>query len=174
MDIICTIVDPDCSINELMIILNTTQRNWSPEAYLKNGIVYHKNPDYVFLNEIWEDTAINLGALYEIFSFDSPKRKAEFEKGSWRISTKSLGNKVIKYIEKINKYVDFSYKTNFIRGFVKCVDRKGFNIDHLIEQLKRFPNHIHDSGDRQIGHQEMINKIYNHCCLDEQTVYLGK
>ena len=70
LDIICTMVEPISSINDLMIILNTTQINWSLENYLNNGIVYHKNPDYVFLRELWEDTAVPLGALYELFSFN--------------------------------------------------------------------------------------------------------
>ena len=39
---IITLVEPTCTINELMVILNTTQINWSMEAYLNNGITYHK------------------------------------------------------------------------------------------------------------------------------------
>ena len=175
LDIICSIVEPSCSINELMIILNTTQINWNIEAYLNNGIVYHKNKNYVELREIWEDTGLNLGALYELYSHDltAPQSKKSFEAGTWQITTKPLGNKVIKYIEIINPYISFSYKTNFVRAFVKTVKNKQFDINHLIKQLKKFPHHIHDSGDRISGHKKMINKIYNHCCIEEEQVYLG-
>tara|TARA_Y100001938_G_C8094908_1_gene437452 strand:- start:3228 stop:4022 length:795 start_codon:yes stop_codon:yes gene_type:complete len=176
LDIICTLVNPSCTINELMIILNTTQVNWNPEAFLNNGIVYHKNKDYIYLREIWEDSGINIAALYEIYSDDLTKAKAKhnFEKGEWKITTKTLGNKVINYVEEINKYVNFSYKTNFIRGFVTAVSKKGFKIEHLIKQLKKYPNHIHDSGDKISGHLNMINKIYNHCCLEEDQCVLTK
>ena len=174
-NIICTLIESDCSENELMIILNTTQNNWNIEAFLNNGIVYHKNPDYVFLRELWEDTGVPLGALYELFSFNivPSKRKMYFETGSWEATTKVLGIEVIDYIQAINAYATFSYKTNFIRGFSKCVNKQGFDINHLIKQMKKFPHHIHDSGDKVSGHQAMINKIYNHCCVDEQQVYLG-
>ncbi len=58
-----------------MIILNTTQMNWNLEAYLNNGIVYHKNKDYTALRQVWEDTGLNLGALYEIFTYDMQLQK---------------------------------------------------------------------------------------------------
>jgi len=90
------------------------------------------------------------------------------------MSTKALGNKIVRYAEDINKYISFSYKTNFIRGFAICVNKKGFKIKHLISQLKRFPNHIHDAGDSASTTISMLNKIYNHCCLEEEQVFLGK
>ena len=176
LDIICTLVKPQCSINDLMIILNTTQINWNIESFLNNGIVFHKNKNYVELREIWEDTGINLGALYEIYSFDLSRvqAKSNFEQGTWEMSTKSLGNKIVRYAEDINQYVEFSYKTNFIRGFAICVSKKGFKIKHLISQLKKFPNHIYDAGDSPKTSINMLNKIYNHCCLEEEQVFLGK
>jgi len=173
-DIICTLVEPNCTINELMVILNTTQVNWQPEAYLNNGIVYHKNLDYIFLREMYEDTRISLIALYLIFSYDqvnATETKRRFERGEWVATTKNLGNKVIRYAEEINKYVPFSLNANFIRGFVKCVSSKEFKQEHLVTQLKRFPNHIHD-GDKPNQHAEMINKIYNHKALVEEKAYL--
>ena len=176
MPVICTLVKPNCTINELMIILNTTQLNWNIEAFLNNGIVYHKSKDYVELRQIWEDTAINLGALREIYCNDtSPSRVKElFDTGEWVMTTKPLANKTIRYIGDINPYIPFSYKTNFIRAFIKCVNKKGFKIEQLISQCKKFPNHIHDFGDSPIKHMEMINKLYNHCALEEEQVYLGK
>jgi hypothetical protein len=175
LDIICTIVEPVTSINDLMITLNTTQINWSVEAYLNNGIVYHKNQDYIALRQIWEDIGLNLGVLYEIFSNDMTKSKAKslFEKGEWAMTTKQLGNKTIKYAEEINQYISFSKKTNFVRAFVHCVSKKGFKIQQLISQCKKYPHKIYDSGDIISGHKDMINKLYNNCCLEEEQVYLG-
>ena len=173
--IVCTLVKPSCTINELMIILNTTQMNWNLEAYLNNGIVYHKNKDYTALRQVWEDTGLNLGALYEIFTYDMPvtKAKALFQTGDWSLTTKQLANRVIRYVEALNKYIDFSYKTNFVRAFAHCVAKKGFKIEHLISQCKKYPHKIYDSGDKVSGHRDMINKIYNNCCLEEEQVYLG-
>tara|TARA_Y100001938_G_C8072478_1_gene423973 strand:+ start:666 stop:1493 length:828 start_codon:yes stop_codon:yes gene_type:complete len=178
LDIVCTIVKPKCSINELMVALNTTQINWDILAFLENGIKHHKNPDYSYLHDIYEETGMNLGALYEIFSFDISSKEAKklFERGIWKITTKDLAMKIICYTEDINKYIPFSRKTNFIRGFAKCVNNKGFDINHLKDQLKRFhkSSHIYDAGDSYTGHQEMINKVYNRLCDNEKTVYLGK
>ena len=179
-DIICTIVEPECTINALMIILNTTQVNWSPDAYLNNGVVYHKNKDYIFLREVYEDTGISLVALYPIYSYDinTTEAKRRFENGEWRASTKTLGNTVIRYAEEINKYVPFSMHANFIKGFVKCVSNdskdavnKKFDLQHLITQLKRFPNHIHD-GDKYTQHADMINNIYNRLAKAEEKQWL--
>lgn len=173
-DIICDIVDPDCTIQELMVILNTTMINWRPKDFLNFGITYHNNKDYVLLNEIWEETGISLIALYTIFSYDltATEAKRRFERGIWLMSTKFLGNRVISYAQDINKYMPFSCNANFLRGFVKCVDKMGFNFEHLLSQIKKFPNHIHD-GDKPNQHAEMINKIYNHCALEEEQVYLA-
>jgi len=172
--IICSLVECNCSINELMIILNTTQNNWKLSNYLNNGIVYHQNPDYILLSELWNDTGIPLCSLYELFSYGETARirKNLFEKGTWKVTTRDFALKVIDYVEKINKYITFSYKTNFIRAFAKCVEHDGFDINHFITQLKRFPNHIHDSGDKVTGHRAVIHKIYNNCTLSENQITL--
>jgi len=175
MHIVCTLVEPDCTINELMIILNTTQSNWSAEAYLNNGVVHHKNPDYIFLREIYEDTEISLTALYHIYAYDLgsiTRAKKVFESGEWRASSKALGNRVIKYSEELTEFMPFSYKARFLQGFVKAVNKKGYNQEHMIAQAKRFPNHIH-SFDTPTEHNAMINKLYNHCCEEETQTYLS-
>jgi len=176
-DIICTLIEPQCSINEVMIILNTTQRNWKLEAYLNNGIVYHKNPDYTVLNEIYKgnDNSASLGVLYEIYSHDTKasKRKELFERGVYKITSKPIGDKTLRCAAEINKYVPFSYKSNFLRALVKCVSKKGFKRSHLINQLKKYPAHIVDSGDSSALTLNMLNKVYNNCCLEEEQLYLG-
>ena len=171
--IICTIVESEYSINDLMIVLNTTQQNWSTEAYLNNGIVYHKNQDYVFLRELHEEIGVSLTALYHIFNYDSYKAKSKqvFELGTWKATTKPLGTRVLKYAEELHKYMPFSYKSRFLEGYVKCVSKKSYDHKHMMEQVKKFPNHIHD-GDRPGQHAEMINKVYNHRCLEEKQTYL--
>ena len=134
-DVICDLVEPDCTIQELMVILI---------------------------------------ALYPIFSNDltSTEAKRRFERGIWLMSTKFLGNRVISYAQDLNEYMPFSCNANFLRGFVKCIDKMGFDFEHLLRQVKKFPNHIHD-GDKPNQHAEMINKIYNHCALEEDQVYLA-
>ncbi len=170
----CTLIESDCSINDLMMIMNSTGFNWGLQNYLNNGIVYAKNPDYILLSELWEDTGIPLCSLIELFSHKeiSRKRKSLFERGAWKITTGDFALKVINYVEKINKYMTFSYKTNFIRGFAKCVEHDDFDINHFITQLKRFPNHIHDSGDKVTGHRAVVHKIYNNCTLSENQITL--
>jgi len=161
--------------NELMIWLNITPKKWKPEDYLNNGVVYHKSPDYIKLNDVWEETEFAIPALYEIYSCDlaCSVRKSMFESGEWRITTLDLGNKTIRHATDLNEYMDFSYKTNFLRALSKCVARKGYNTAHMIKQAKRYKGRIYDSGDRQIGHIQMLHDIYNHRALPEEQLVLN-
>lgn len=174
MDVICTLVEPDCSINELMIILNTTQHNWNAEAYLNNGITVHNNEDMKYLETVWEDTGLSLTALYQIYANDLSSVKAEdsFNKGTWSHSTKDLGNRVIKYADDLNEYMPFSHKARFLLGFVKCVSRTGYSQKHMISQCKRFPAHIH-SVDTPPEYRKMLNHLYNHCCVEEEQLWIA-
>ena len=162
LPMIVTLVEPTCSINELMIILNTTQINWSPEAYLNNGITYHKNPDYTFLSEVNEDTGISVSVLYEIYAYDISNMEAKylFQRGVWKATTKDLGNKIIELADKVEKWIPFSHNVNFLKGFAMCVSNPYFDEEQLITQLKRFKRKVHDC-DRPRQHAGMINEIYN-------------
>ena len=173
LPMIITLVEPDCTINELMIILNTTQINWSPEAYLNNGVTYHKNPDYTFLSEMQEDTDISVSVLYEIYAYDIPRNEAKhrFERGVWQASTKDLGNKIVKITEDIERWIPFSRNVNFIRGFATCVSNPLFDQEQLLTQLKRFKRKVHDC-DKPRQHADMINNLYNHMVQPEQKQYL--
>ena len=170
---IITLVEPSCTINELMIILNTTQINWSPEAYLNNGITYHKNPDYEFLSEVGEDTGISVSVLYIIYAYDIAKNEAKylFQRGVWKATTEDLGNKIINYTERIEKWIPFSRNVNFIKGFAMCASNPAFDIEHLVTQLKRFKRKVHDC-DKPLQHAGMINDLYNHLVQPEQKQYL--
>ena len=174
IDIICTLVEPDCSINDLMIILNTTQNNWNAEAYLNNGIEVHNNKDMKFLEEVWEDTALSLTALYEIYAHDLSVAKAKdsFENGTWTSSTKILGNRVIKYAEDLNKYMSFSLKARFLQGFVVCVNKTNYSQKHMLKQAKRYPNYIH-AVDTPTEYRKMLNFLYNHRCVEEDQLYIA-
>lgn len=176
-DITANIVDiskTDLDENKLMELINTTSNLWKPIDYLNNGIIFHKNKDYMFLNEVMEDTGITVIALYKLFAFDQKDsvNKETFEQGSWKSTTKSLGMKTIKYATELNEHIDFSMSSDFLRGFIKCVNKNGYSQKHMIAQLKRFDNHIHVCKNPS-QYVEMINKIYNHCCIDEEQVYLG-
>jgi len=174
IDMVFSLVDPDCSINDLMIILNTTQNNWNAEAYLNNGIEVHNNMDMKFLEEVWEDTGLSLSALYEIYSYDLSitKAKDSFENGTWTASTKTLGNRVIKYAEELNKYMPFSLKARFLQGFVVCVRKTNYSQKHMISQAKRYPNHIH-AVDTPTEYRKMLNFLYNHRCVEEDQLYIA-
>jgi len=174
VDMVFTLVEPDCSINDLMIILNTTQYNWNAEAYLNNGIVIHKNKDMQFLESVWDDTGLSLTALYEIYSHNlsSAKAKDSFEKGTWIASTKDLGNRVIKYAEELHKYMSFSLKARFLQGFVICVAKPRYNQKQMIAQAKRFPNHIH-AVDTPNEYRDMLNFLYNHLIVEEDQLYIA-
>ena len=173
LPVILTLVNPDCSINELMVILNTTQINWSPEAYLNNGITYHKNPDYTFLQEVMEDTSISVSVLYEIYAHDLPKNEAKykFQRGLWNASTKDIGDRIVKATEDISQWVPFSRNVNFMKGFAKCASNDDFDIEQMVSQLKRFPKRVHDC-DKPNQHAQMINEIYNRLLPKEQKLYL--
>ena len=168
------LIDPPCDVNDIMIALNTTQHNWKPVDYLNNGIVYHGNRDYITVREVCEDYGLAVNAVYNLYSCDRSfaSNKVLFEKGNWSISTKSLGNKTIKYADELSKYMSFSMSSNFLHGFVKCVAKKDYNQKQMIEQCKRFPNKIHGCHNPS-EFREMINKLYNHCVIDEEQVYLA-
>ena len=163
--------------NELMIWLNTTPKNWKPADFLNNGIVYHSNENYTFLRDILEETGVKLGALYLIYSYENSnaKNKELFELGKWRVTTRRLGNRVIRYAQELidQNLIPFAKHVNFLRGFVVCVNKKGYNQSQMIKQCKRFKNHIHDN-DKPAQHREMLNKVYNHLVLEEEELYLDK
>ena len=162
------------TINELMIWLNITPKKWTPADYLNNGVVYHKSHDYILLNELWEETDFAIPALYELYSFDTKQalRKNMFETGDWKITTKNLGNATIRHAEELAEWMPFYHKTNFLRALVKCVNKKGYNIKHMLKQTKRYKGKIHDSGDSLKGHLQMLHKIYNHKALEEEQLVL--
>ena len=157
-----------------MIALDTTQHNWKPIDYLNNGIVYHKNEDYVIVREVMEDYGLAVNAVYNLYSCDrSPSlNRGLFEKGNWGISTKGIGNKTIRYSDELNKYMPFSMGSNFLHGFVKCVKKNGYNQKQMIEQCKKFPHHIHECHNPS-DFMIMLNKLYNHCVIDEEQTYLA-
>ena len=161
-------------VNDAMIALDTTQHNWKPIDYLNNGIVYHKNEDYITVREVMEDYGLAVNAVYNLYSCDRSVsvNKGLFEKGKWTISTKGIGNKTIKYADELNKYMLFSMSSNFLHGFVKCVKKKGYNQKQMIEQCKKFPHHIHDCHNPS-DFVFMLNKLYNHCVIDEEQTYLA-
>lgn len=161
-------------INSLMIGLNTTQHNWKPHDYLNHGIVHHKNQDYISVREVVEDYGLAVNAVYNLYSCDRSVslNKGLFEKGKWTISTKGIGNKTIKYADELNKHMLFSMSSNFLHGFVKCVKKKGYNQKQMIEQCKKFPHHIHDCHNPS-DFVFMLNKLYNHCVIDEEQTYLA-
>jgi hypothetical protein len=174
--ITATIVEPKVGSNEAMKLLNINQNTWKPLAYLNNGIVYHKNPDYVFLREMMEDTGITLIALYKLFAFDNNDtlNKKNFEAGVWKATTKPLGHETIRYAEELVEQtsMNFALKSDFLRGFVRCVARKTYNQEHMIKQAKRFPNHIHICKNPN-QYVEMMNKLYNWKALETEQEYLA-
>ena len=171
-----TIVEPKVGSNEAMKLLNICQHTWKPLAYLNNGITHHKNQDYVFLREMMEDTGITLIALYKIFAFDNTDsfNKKCFEDGSWKVTTKSLGNKTIRYAEQLieETCMDFALKSDFLRGFVRCVARKNYSQEHMVKQAKKFPHHIHVCKNPN-QYVEMMNKVYNWKALETEQEYLA-
>ena len=164
-----------------MIQMNTSQtrQNWRPEDYLNNGIVYHKVDDYIKLKCILNDTGIALAALIEIFANDRPfaVRKNAFENGEWRMSTKDLGNRVLIYSQELldTGYLPFAQNANFLRGYSKyCVSKEKYCQKHMLKQISvcKKTNLIHDN-DKPGQHADMLNKVYNHNCKEEDQVYIG-
>ena len=172
-DMVFTLVEPDCSVNELMIILNTTQHNWTTEAYLNNGIVVHGNKEMEFLKDIWIDCELSLTALYEIYAYDIglQEAKRKFESGTWTASTKDLGNRVLKYAEELNELMPFSLNAKFLTGFVKCVSKAGYDQKHMLEQAKKFRTRIHECAS-PTEYRKMLSFLYNNRCLEELQVVL--
>ena len=173
VDMVFTLVESELTINELMVILNTTQHNWNTEAYLNNGIVFHRNEDMMYLQTVYEETGLSLSALYEIYAYDVglSQAKTTFETGTWRASTKALGNKVIRYAEELNELMPFSLNAKFLTGFVKCVNKPKYSQKHMMDQSKRFKTHIHECAS-PTEYRNMLNFIYNHHCVDEIQVTL--
>ena len=81
-------------------------------------------------------------------------------------------NGVKNKLDELNKYMPFSMGSNFLHGFVKCVKKNGYNQKQMIEQCKKFPHHIHDCHNPS-DFMIMLNKLYNHCVIDEEQTYLA-
>lgn len=176
--LIVSLKDAELTENDLMVLLNVTPKNWKPKDYLNNGVVYHQNKDYIFLRDVHQETGIGIAALYMMYSFDMSiaKAKKQFELGEWQVTTKSLGNRVIKYSEQLidqstKGCMPFAQSVNFLRGFAECVSKKGYSQEQMLKQAKKFPNHIHDN-DKPNQHRAMLNNLYNHCVLEEEELYL--
>ena len=161
--------------NELMIWLNITPKKWKPADYLNNGVVYHKSDDYIKLNQLWEETDFAIPALYTLFSYDvsATNRKLMFEVGEWKMTTPGLGNKTIRQAENLMDVMPFFHKTNFLKALVQCVNKSGYDSDHMIKQAKRYKGQIYDSGDHFKGHLDMLHNIYNHRALEEEQLVLN-
>ena len=160
------------------LVVDVTPKNWKPKDYLNNGVVYHQNKDYIFLRDVHQETGIGIAALYMMYSFNVgiAKAKKQFELGEWQVTTKSLGNRVIKYSKQLANQskkgcMPFAQSVNFLRGFAECVNKKGYNQEQMLKQANRFPNHIHDN-DKPNQHRSMLNNLYNHCVLEEEELYL--
>ena len=177
--LLCVIIETDHSIQDIMIALNTTMFNWKPKDFLHFGISFHNNPDYILLDKILKETEMSLVALYEILSFDiinHAKRKASFERGNWKMTTKELGLKTIEYANVLKNYLPkefgFSDNANFLRGFAICVNKRAFDFDHLLAQATRYKAKIHN-GDVPTEHARMINEIYNLNTHENKQAYLA-
>ena len=174
----CLVIEPECSIQDLMIALNTTMDNWRPKDFLHFGITFCNNPDYIFLDKIYKESGLSLIALYEIFSLDmiNQKRKKSFEKGTWTITTQNVGMKTIEYAnilkETLPREFKFANNANFLRGFAICVQKNAFDFDHLLAKVTKHKARIHN-GDVPSEHANMINEIYNFNTHEDQQAYLA-
>ena len=174
----CIVVETQASIQDLMIALNTTMWNWKPKDFLNFGITFCNNPDYVFLDKIYQESELSLVALYEIFSFDmkSHERKKSFERGTWEITTHNVGMKTIEYAnilkQALPREFKFANNANFLRGFAICVKKKAFDFDHLLAKVSKYKSMVHD-GDKPSQHAQMINEIYNLNTHEDKQAYLA-
>ena len=96
-----------------------------------------------------------------------------FEVGEWKMTTPGLGNKTIRQAESLMEVMPFFYKTNFLKALVQCVNKSGYDSDHMIKQAKRYKGQIYDSGDHFKGHLDMLHNIYNHRALEEEQLVLN-
>ena len=177
--LLCVIIESEYPIQDIMVSLNTTMFNWKPKDFLHFGITFHKNPDYILLDKIYKETGLSLVALYEIFSFNVinfEKRKASFEKGIWKMTTKELALKTIEHAnilkQSLPREFAFADNANFLRGFAICVNKKAFNFDHLLGQALRYKGSIHN-GDVPNEHARMVNDIYNINTHEDKQAYLA-
>ena len=177
--VLCVIIESEHAIQDIMVALNTTMFNWKPKDFLNFGIEFHKNEDYILLDKIWKETNLSLVALYEIFSFDiigANNRKAAFENGTWKMTTKELAFKTLEHAEILKQSLPrefaFADNANFLRGFAICVQKKAFDFNHLLAQVDRYKARIHN-GDVPTEHARMINEIYNLNTHEKSQVYLA-
>ena len=173
--ITATIVEPKVNKHDAIVWMNTTQFNWKPIAYLNAGIEYHRNPDYVFLSEMMEDTGISIITLYQMFAYDisDPVNKKLFESGQWKATTKELGHETIRYAEELKPYFSFAMKSDFLRGFVRCVNRKGYSQEIMLKRARKHPQHIIGGLKNPSSYVAMLNKLYNYRALESEQEYLG-
>ena len=163
-------------INKILIVLNTTQKSWTPVDYMNNWVEVTGDPDYIALQELYEEYKVSLGTLTHIYNYNTPKTHNDnsFRDGEWKAATKELGKKVLVYASELEEKTKFHFAMNsrFLDGFVECVAKKGYNQERMIKQAKKYSyaiNHL----DKAKDHALQINEIFNKGKIEEELIVLA-
>ena len=163
-------------INNILIILNTSQKSWTPVNFLNNWVQVSGDPNYIALQEVYNHYKVSINTLIKIYNYKTPQTHNEsmFKSGEWEMSSKYLGDKVLIYASELEEKTKFTFAMNsrFLDGFVECVSKKGYDQDRMIKQAKKYPNDINHL-DKPKDHALQVHKIFNKGKIEEELVVLA-
>ena len=136
-------------------------KSWSLEDFLHYGVEL-KNPDYVYLNDVKEDTNLPLTAL--IILFGGRYANKLFKDMEWKAISKGTGWEIVECLRDFGKRnVPLWKSSRFIWGFSYIYNSESAEYDH-----KRMLRHI-DKASMKLTKQASpndyarnIQELYNH------------
>ncbi len=163
-------------INRILIVLNTSQKSWTPENFLNNWVQVTADPDYVALQDIYNHYKVSINTLIKLYNYKTPATHNEkaFKSGEWKMATKALGDKVLIYASELEEKTKFHFAMNsrFLDGFAECVSKEGYDQDRMIKQCKKYPNLINHL-DKPKDHALQVHTIFNKGKIEEELVVLA-
>tara|TARA_Y100000592_G_scaffold19164_2_gene29319 strand:- start:2815 stop:3555 length:741 start_codon:yes stop_codon:yes gene_type:complete len=161
--VIPAIVVPRESV-EVIIDLNTLQKNWSLEDYAN---YYSESDDkvvsshYSFLKNIREQGGLNYTALIRIFTTCS---LSKFKKGEMVIDDAEFGFDFIEQLSDISEFVPFAENSRFIDAFVKIARNENYSHSRMMRKLElndkkgKYPM---DGESKPSSYGRLMQEIYN-------------
>lgn len=162
------IIMPSWGIKEVAI-LNVNSRNWTMEDFM-NTHAKSGNKNYVRFKEFYDEFEFDITTAQLIILGRRSKHGGttdEFRSGKMEVTEVQITKAYIK-ARKIRNFKDFhphGYKCrNFVESILSIMNIKGYDHNHMIEQLKKYPETmlIDARSLRVEEYQKMFIEKYNH------------
>tara|TARA_R100001015_G_C4567091_1_gene125814 strand:- start:93 stop:860 length:768 start_codon:yes stop_codon:yes gene_type:complete len=158
-----------CNDSEKQVVtMNTNNKNWSNEDYLKMHVIKEKikfprnyfNMPYHLIS-FGRKKKINITILVRLASNSQSNRYLEdFQKGRLTIANNEDFVSMINYLSKLVEINKFCGHRNFQRAFLGMLE-DGFDKAIFITKLAKYPRMLQNNSTTK-GYQENIMEIYNY------------